>query len=311
MTKEITFLMDPDRFWKEREIETTLKEPIFQMSNSEIFQKHHLITSIYRLGETKDHPGNPHLGQKDNMPENILFIDDLNIEMADISFDGNIHHFIRLVVNSGAKAATRKFSFSKSVVITELNCSPNKSYSTCQYHCKEEAKIFIFEKNRDSITKQNTLVCLDTPHSKVDVQIAVETQPGQKRDDFIEFHHSSPETYSNVKYLSLNGGIATSQANSLLDKNSKQCESYQNLKHILLNEKAKSYAKPNLMILNPDVMAQHGNNFGAINDDDISYLLLRGISPERGKEIIQKSLMDGAIELHPEATFIKEFFYEQ
>lgn len=297
-------LMNPDHYWKERAIEQEyVINPKFDLTNSEILAKFPFITTIVRdcvFGKIPE----------DTLEEYVLYIDDGYVQDERAMFNSNVKNFIRLVVKGSPEKLQRTFHFRSDVTVTEINACEQMNYSTCSYECDGKLDLFIFEKERNSTTKQNTIIVLNKPDTQAFVTMAIKTQPGQKRDDYIEFQHTCHHTYSEVNYLALNDGIAISQANSLLDKVSRQSESYQNLKHILLSETAKSYAKPNLMIQNPDVMAKHGTNIGALDDNNLSYLQMRGIDKETGQLIIQRSLMEGVIEKHPHSQHIKDIYYD-
>ena len=302
----ITPLMNADHYWKETPLSKHTQEVNnqYNLKNQEMFQKFPFLTHIYRDGIKWDNPNN----KQDD--EYILFYDDFSFQETEILFTKKVKNFIRLVVHSDNFKNKNIFKFEGDVVVTEINACEEVNYSTTIYHCDGTLSLFIFEKERESTTKQNTIVVLNKEGQKAFVNIVIQAQEGQKRDDYIEFQHSCKNTYSEVNYLCLNNGIVTSQANSLLDVASRQSESYQNLKHILLSEKAKSYAKPNLMIQNPDVMAKHGTNIGSLNENSLEYLQMRGIDKETGKLIIQKSLIEGAIDKHPQLKHIKELYYD-
>lgn len=303
-TQTVNPLLNADYYWKEKQLDSvqTLSEE-YNLSDEDIFKKFPFINSILRDGLFYDLSA-------DKEPTYVLFIDDLSKETIELTFPSSVKDFIRIVVNTGSNRAYRHLKFSNDVNVTEINACSHVNYSTCIYESLKDLSIFIFEKERESFTKQNTIVLMNKPNTNAFVKIAIQTQEGQKRDDYIEFQHTSANTHSEVSYLSLNKGQVTSQANSLLDVNSRQSASFQNLKHVLLNEKAKSFSKPNLMIQNPDVMAQHGNNIGALNESNLEYLQMRGIDKDTARHIIQKNMIESFINQHPNAQHIKDIYYD-
>lgn len=301
--QDINALMEVNHYWKERfpEAEGDVS-PNYNLSNDELFKKFPFISTILRDGIFWD--------KTSGIRDYVLFYDDMFFSNVEILMPKGVKNFIRLVVKGENFEATRSFKFPDDIIITELNVAEDFSYSTSYYQCDKHMELFIFEKERNSRTKQNTIILLDKEGSCVDVTMAIKTQEGQKRDDYIEFQHYASDTASDVQYLSLNNGHVTSQANSLLSKVAKQSQSFQNLKHVLLSEKARSFSKPNLMIKNPDVMAKHGNNIGSLEDASLEYLQMRGIEKQQGQKIIQKSMMDNFIDKHPNHQNIKEIFYD-
>lgn len=302
MDTYIKALLNENHYWKEKLVENFEHKEHF-LSQEEIFKKFPFIDSILIDGIFYDF-------DESKQPTYVLYLDNLSQESLHIEFPSSVNNFIRLVTGTTSKKAYRHFNFHNDVNATEINTCSAINYSTCVYESSKNLSIFIFEKERDSATKQNTIVLMNKPDTNAFVTMAIQTQENQKRDDYIEFQHTSNRTYSEVNYLSLNKGQSVSQANSLLDVNSKQSASYQTLKHVLLNENAKSFSKPNLMIQNPDVMAKHGNNIGAINESNLEYLQMRGIDKETAKHIIQKSMIESFIEKHPNAQHIKDIFYD-
>lgn len=302
-THDIHPLMDTNHYWKEKPTEE--EQPIsidYEMSNEAIFKKFPFISTILRDGFFWD--------KEKGTRDYVLFYDDMFFSHIQMTIPESVKNFVRLVVKGESFVAERYFKFKENTTVTELNVVEGLSLSSCVYECDKQIDLFIFEKEKNAKTKQDTIIVLNNEGSCANVTMAIKTQPEQKRDDYIEFQHYAKDTHSDVQYLSLNKGHVVSQANSLLDVNSQQSESYQDLKHILLNEKARSFSKPNLMIQNPNVMAKHGNNIGSIENNSLEYLQMRGIDKVRGQQIIQKSLMDNFIERHPYHQDIKEIFHD-
>lgn len=118
----------------------------------------------------------------------------------------------------------------------------------------------------------------------------------QLHDSTIEIIHNGNHSKSLIEYLSLNGGKSVSQINSIVRENTIGNDTQQKIKHILLNENAQSYSKPNLMIFTPDVIAAHGNSIGSFNIEDLFYLQQRGLEQEKAKKIITQSYLDSYFE---------------
>lgn len=174
-------------------------------------------------------------------------------------------------------------------------------------HFKENSCFFLQNENQ-SRNKVNQKHYLLKEKCKANVLILNKVQKKQLRDDFIEFEHLSPDTQSEIKYFAINGGKAVSQVNSIINTEAINSETHQHIKHILINETAQSFSKPNLMIQNPEVIASHGNSIGSYNDDEIFYLMQRGMPLETAKSIIQHGIINQALEIHPDYELIKGFY---
>ena len=285
----ISPLMDPNHFWKEREPDASLYS---NMDSSLSINKKNLEAYNHKLQKTS------------------LILHDNNLHEENISIPNTITHLIYVLDNTLEYKIKRHIKVKKDVTITIFTKNKLPAYIDLTIECEANLDLHIYESERDSITKLNTILILNKENVSVNVNMSMHIKEGQKRDDFIEFQHSAKKTHSDVKYICLNNGIAISQANSLLDKNSRVSESYQSLKHILLSPQARSYAKPNLMILNPDVMAKHGTNIGSIKIEDIQYLEMRGFNQEEAKKVIQESLIKSSVDNHPFTDEIKDIYYD-
>lgn len=142
--------------------------------------------------------------------------------------------------------------------------------------------------SKKTFIKNNILVNL-MENSLFNSHIFIKTEKQQVFDLTTEIVHKSSNTISNIYFTGLNKGKLVSQINSVVEKQSKDCELHQHIKHILFNDEATSYSKPGLMISSPCV-ASHGNSIGSIPEDWLFYLQTKGISPEACLAIIEKSL---------------------
>lgn len=134
--------------------------------------------------------------------------------------------------------------------------------------------------------------------SCIDISCVNKLMPKQIRDDYIEIEHIEKQTNSSINYLSLNSGKSVSQINSVINELAFNSETHQHIKHLLIAENAQSFSKPTLMIDNPLVVASHGNSIGSYSEEDLFYLMQRGISLEKAKEIVQSGLIIKLFDKH-------------
>jgi Fe-S cluster assembly protein SufD len=69
---------------------------------------------------------------------------------------------------------------------------------------------------------------------------------------------------------------------------------------LLLSEKARGIAVPNLEILENDIKAGHAATVGRINDLEMFYLMSRGIPLEKAKELIVRGFLESIINKFPQ-----------
>ena len=69
---------------------------------------------------------------------------------------------------------------------------------------------------------------------------------------------------------------------------------------LLLSPKARGIAVPNLEILENDIKAGHAATVGRINELELFYLMSRGISEEKAKELIIRGFLESIINQFPQ-----------
>jgi Fe-S cluster assembly protein SufD len=69
---------------------------------------------------------------------------------------------------------------------------------------------------------------------------------------------------------------------------------------LLLSQKARGIAVPNLEILENDIKAGHAATVGRINDLELFYLMSRGIPEEKAKQLIVRGFLESIINQFPE-----------
>lgn len=148
--------------------------------------------------------------------------------------------------------------------------------------------------------EKNEIYCFISEKTTLKSKHIVWTKEIQLQDDSVEVFHKK-NSISHLSYLGLNQGKIVSQFNSVIEKESSYCETYQKINHILLTSSAKSFCKPNLVIQNKNVVASHGNTIGKIQQEDLFYLNQRGISDIEAKKMIliskiQSELKDSNIQ---------------
>lgn len=148
--------------------------------------------------------------------------------------------------------------------------------------------VYLTVQKAQSFVKNNLLINLFN-NSQLETDIFINTHKRQTFDLTTEIVHKNSNTHSQINFVGLNEGKLVSQINSIIEKNSFDCELQQHIKHILFNDNAMSYSKPSLMISSPCV-ASHGNSIGSIPEDWLFYLQAKGISPTNCLQIIKQSL---------------------
>lgn len=125
----------------------------------------------------------------------------------------------------------------------------------------------------------------------------------------INIYHKASKT----KALLKNHGFSKNHANLILDvsayidKNSSKCISKQD-NQIIESENSLSQINPNLYIENYDVEASHSAYVGEFKENQIFYLMSRGLSEEDSKFLLLKSFLIGNFDLEEK---VQEKYYHE
>jgi Fe-S cluster assembly protein SufD len=101
-------------------------------------------------------------------------------------------------------------------------------------------------------------------------------------------HHTGPEGMSDLLYKNVLFGEARGIFAGLIrvDKGAHHTDAFQSCRNLLMSEQAEANSMPGLEINADQVKCSHGSTSGPIADDEIFYLLSRGIPPEDARRLI-------------------------
>lgn len=107
-------------------------------------------------------------------------------------------------------------------------------------------------------------------------------------------HHKASESFSNLEFKVILKDQARSAYTGLIriEKDTKNCEAYQENRNLLLNRGTKAESIPELEILTDQVRCTHGATMGPIDPEMVFYLKSRGISEAEAV----KAIVSGFVE---------------
>ena len=132
------------------------------------------------------------------------------------------------------------------------------------------------------VGRNDLLVRLNEAGAKCDIRGLYFTEGDQHIDNHINVDHAAPNTYSNqyFKGILADASRAVFSGRTLIRKIAQKSEALQGDKNLILSEGARVNTKPSLEIYADDIQAAHGATAGAIPDDQIMYMLARGLDME-------------------------------
>jgi Fe-S cluster assembly protein SufD len=171
-----------------------------------------------------------------------------------------------------------------------------------------EAKIYAFEHGSDlgisfwdlhlqGESASIDFVALQTPIKK------------QHLSTIVELHHEAPNTQSNqlIKQTINDEAKGVVDAKVIVSKNGARTKATQLCNSLILSEKAQvqSFVKPQLEIFIDDLEASHGATVGNLDEEQIYYLMSRGVDYESARKLLIEAFSQEVYEKFPK--WAKEF----
>lgn len=188
--------------------------------------------------------------------------------------------------------------FCQYVVQEELQTKQGLVYSSeAQLKGKSEYKLFLSSLNSQFVRNQNA-VHIQSEKSHAEIFTFVLAAQEAYSESRTEIAHYEENSTSKQLFKS----IATDQAKAVfngriyIDSKAQKTDSAQSCKGLLLSKKAQINAKPELEIYADDVKAAHGAAIGQVSEDEIFYLLSRGIAPEKAYELLAQAFAGEVIQ---------------
>jgi len=148
--------------------------------------------------------------------------------------------------------------------------------------------------------KKNIAVVLKEEGARAEVlSVAMASWPGQIQDSGAKITHEAPNTSSKIlsKSISSNGGQSSYRGAVVIAKGAKNCKSFVQCDALMLDGKSRSDTYPYVEINQPDVDIGHEASVSKVGDEQLFYLMSRGLSETDARTLV----VNGFIE-----PFIKE-----
>lgn len=113
--------------------------------------------------------------------------------------------------------------------------------------------------------------------------------------------HTAPNTFSRIVIKGVLDGQATAniEGNIRIEKGAKNADADLKEHTILLSPTARATAIPGLEVLENEVKAGHGATVGRIDEEQLFYIMSRGLSIEQAKQLIIKGFLGSLLQEFP------------
>ncbi len=123
----------------------------------------------------------------------------------------------------------------------------------------------------------------------------------QQMDFHTVQHHAAEQTRSNIHFKAALSGKSISAYTGLIRiaPFAKGSEAFQSNRNLMLSDKARAHAIPELEILNNDVQCSHAAVSSPIDDNELFYLMSRGLSPASARTLLLEGFFEDALQKIP------------
>jgi Fe-S cluster assembly protein SufD len=118
--------------------------------------------------------------------------------------------------------------------------------------------------------------------------------------------HASPHTYSDLLFKNALSGRARNTFGGLIrvEPHAHFTDAYQKVRNLLLSDDAEANSMPGLEIMADNVKCSHGATSGQIDEDEMFYLLARGIPASAARQLLVRGFLNEVLERLPDPVLV-------
>jgi len=203
-----------------------------------------------------------------------------------------------LQIQENAKTIKATFKNQGKNFVMELNPKFDTEYliKTSNNFTVREASVFPnFNSNINTDPNPNLKIQINLKNTnqKINLKLIASLKNKENLNLEIIINHIEKETKSNTKIK-----LATKNQSKInfigtikIQKEADSSEADLSIKSLILSKNSKISAKPNLEIENKKTTCSHGASISGINKNEVEYLMQRGLSKSKSKEIILESFL--------------------
>lgn len=166
----------------------------------------------------------------------------------------------------------------------------NNIISNITYTLKKHSNLILFKFYNNKEVEEKEKIYLEQEYSSISYNFSSICKKNEKYK--MQIYHNDNHVTSNIsnKCLGNNNSKITFDIDSILDKGNIGCYMNQDTKIICMGD-VDAKINPNMYIEEDDVEARHGSVIGKFNDEDLFYLMSRGIPKEEAIKLMIKGFI--------------------
>ena len=166
----------------------------------------------------------------------------------------------------------------------------NNIISNITYTLKKHSNLILFKFYNNKEVEEKETIYLEQEYSSISYNFSSICKKNEKYK--MQIYHNDNHVTSNIsnKCLGNNNSKITFDIDSILDKGNIGCYMNQDTKIICMGD-VDAKINPNMYIEEDDVEARHGSVIGKFNDEDLFYLMSRGLPKEEAIKLMIKGFI--------------------
>lgn len=223
-------------------------------------------------------------------PRNLIYIEagsGIHITETHRSEQGESKIFINQVTECYLEKQS-ELVFNRMQELKKTVCALTHTFSSLAAKARFELNNII---GGEGIIRNNYIINLNEEEAYVGLNGLNLLTADQHADSWVQMNHFSPSCNSDQLFKSIVNDRATAvfTGKIYVARGAQKTHAYQSCRSIVLNEKAKAYARPQLEIYADDVKCSHGATTGQLNEEAVFYMQARGISKSTAQQLMLKA----------------------
>ncbi|MEG1647466.1 MAG: SufD family Fe-S cluster assembly protein [Bacilli bacterium] len=173
------------------------------------------------------------------------------------------------------------------------------------YNIAENSSTYIYKFNEIIETKERTFINLNGHEAKINYNFKTISKNNEEYDFIISHNYKDTESHLTLNGVNIKEGTLIFNITGDIKKGNTNCIINQESRIISLNDNP-CIIKPNLLIEEYEVSANHSALIGKFSDDEMFYLQSRGIPETIALNLLIKGFLLSKLEIFKEKTEILE-----
>jgi len=131
------------------------------------------------------------------------------------------------------------------------------------------------------------------------VMLSINPATGEREIDQRTFQdHYAPRATSDLLYHNVLSDTSRTIFAGLIkvEEGAHETDAYQKVRNLMLSDEAEANSMPGLEILADNVRCTHGATSGELNEDELFYMMARGIPPKQAAQLIVRGFLGSVLE---------------